>query len=639
MTPNRDSSTEAWPEEAPLDVLVVASWFPTYDDPATGRFVADQVEAVAATGRARPTVVTFDQALLTGGASARGRQGEAVMAAAAVAARTAQPLGLRPAWGTDPAIAVVRLTVPDGLTLGAGPAHGAVHRARILDVLADRLVAAGPARGIVHAHTGYPDGAAAVTLADRLGWPLVVTEHSSFVDKILANPARRDAYERMLGRAHRLFAVSAMLAAELRTAFPDHAATIDVLPNAVPIELFEPAGSAGRVPDELLFVGYRKANKGIETLLRAIGIAHRDRPSVRLRLVGQTKDQEEERGWHDLAASLGITDIVAFDEPTNRAGVAAAMARASLFVHPSPRETFGVVAVEALAAGLPVVATDSGGVTEILGDEPERLGALVPANDPDALAAAIIATLDRAAEFDPAVLRASVERRFGRQFVAERLLVAYRDALATRPAPAAALEIEVGSAGSTVAANVLVALDRPRAAVRLARLPAALRDRLVVVTAIEPAGVTLPTVDRVVELDIDVHWRVPVATLPAGVPAPLARLVRLARNPLGTVRRRLGLDAGSERSLAPATAAIDRLVGQLGAGRDGGMDVIALDGHDHLAVAPLVTTGRIHLFPGGLRRLADASLSTLVDAAADRVDELPGRDELPSGAEAGVAED
>ncbi|HEY8846114.1 MAG TPA: glycosyltransferase, partial [Candidatus Limnocylindrales bacterium] len=322
--------------------------------------------------------------------------------------------------------------------------------------------------------------------------------------------------------------------------------------------------------------------------------------------------------------------------PTNRAGVAAAMARASLFVHPSPRETFGVVAVEALAAGLPVVATDSGGVTEILGDEPERLGALVPADDPDALAAAIIATLDRAAEFDPAVLRASVERRFGRQFVAERLLVAYRDALATRPAPAAALAIKVGAAVSTVAANVLVALDRPRAAVRLARLPAELRDRLVVVTAIEPADVTLPTVHRVVELDIDVHWRVPVATLPAGVPAPLARLVRLARNPLGTVRRRLGLDAGSERSLAPATAAIDRLVAQLGAGPGGpggGPEVIALDGHDHLAVAPLVASGRIRLFPGGLRRLADASLSTLVDAAPDRVDELP------SGAQAGVAED
>jgi hypothetical protein len=157
------------------------------------------------------------------------------------------------------------------------------------------------------------------------------------------------------------------------------------------------------------------------------------------------------------------------------------------------------------------------------------------------------------------------------------------------------------------------------------------------VTAIEPVTVTLPTVHRVVELDIDVHWRVPVATLPVGLPVPLARLVRLARNPLGTVRRRLGLDAGSERSLAPATAAIDRLVGQLAAGADGGTEVIALDGHDHLAVAPLVTTGRIRLYPGGLRRLADASLSTLAGGTADRWDQLPGGGELPSGAEAGVA--
>jgi glycogen(starch) synthase len=620
-TPIPGGQDEPGPEAPPIDVIVVASWFPTYDDPATGRFVADQVEAIAATGRARPTVVTFDQALLTGGASARGRQAEAVMAAAAAAVRTAEPLGLTPAWGIEPGIPVVRLTLPDGLTLGAGPAHAAVHRARILDELADRLVAGGPTRGIVHAHTGYPDGAAAVTLADRLGWPLVVTEHSSFVDKILANPARRVAYERMLDRAHRLFAVSGMLAAELREAFPDHASTIEVLPNAVPIELFESGAVDGRVPDELLFVGYRKANKGIENLLRAVAIAFAERPTVRLRLIGQTKDLDEERGWHDLAAALGIAAIVTFDEPRDRAGIAAAMTRASLFVHPSPRETFGVVAVEALAAGLPVVATDSGGVTEILGPDPGRLGALVPANDPESLAAAIIATLDRGPEFDPAVLRASVERRFGREFVAERLLVAYREALAARSSTVdGSLAIEVGPAGPIVMPQVLVALDRARAAVRLARLPASLRDRITVVTAIEPAGVGLPNVHRVVEVDIDVHWRVPLATLPPGVPAPIGRLVRLARDPLGTVRRRLGRDAGSERSLTAATGAITRLIDQVPTDSGRSPEVVALDGHDHLAVAPLVASGRIRLFPGGLRRLADATLSASPSEGADGAD-------------------
>jgi hypothetical protein len=133
---------------------------------------------------------------------------------------------------------------------------------------------------------------------------------------------------------------------------------------------------------------------------------------------------------------------------------------------------------------------------------------------------------------------------------------------------------------------------------------------MTVVTAVEPAGVGLPKVHRVVEVDIDGHWRVPVATLPPGLPAPVGRLVRLARDPLGTIRRRLGLDAGSERSLAWATAEVGRVVDQLPGATPGAAEVVALDGHDHLAVAPLVEAGRIRLFPGGLRRLADASLST-----------------------------
>jgi hypothetical protein len=291
------------------------------------------------------------------------------------------------------------------------------------------------------------------------------------------------------------------------------------------------------------------------------------------------------------------------------------MSQASLFVHASPRETFGVVAVEALASGLPVVATDSGGVTEILGAEPARLGALVPANDPEAFAAAIVSTLDRRADFDPVRLRAAVERRFGRQFVAERLLVAYRDALTTRPDAAGDLAIEVGPPSPSVPPQVLVALDRARAAVRLARLPSSLRAGLVVVTAVEPAGVALPTVQRVVEVEIDVHWRVPVATLPGGVPPSVGRLVRLARDPLGTMRRRLGLDAGSERSLGAATASIARVVERLPADATGAVEIIALDGHDYLAVERLVSSGRVRLFPGGLRRLADISLATGLNAA------------------------
>jgi hypothetical protein len=137
-----------------------------------------------------------------------------------------------------------------------------------------------------------------------------------------------------------------------------------------------------------------------------------------------------------------------------------------------------------------------------------------------------------------------------------------------------------------------------------------LRDGLVVVTAAEPASVTLPSVQRVVEVDVDVHWRVPVASLPAGIPASVGRIIRLARNPVGTIRRRLGLDAGSERSLRAASAAIAGAVEQLPTAPTDAPEVIALDGHDYLAVERLVSSDRVRLFPGGLRRLADTSLTT-----------------------------
>ncbi len=104
------------------------------------------------------------------------------------------------------------------------------------------------ARGVVHAHTVYPDGAGAVAFAERLGWPLVITEHSSFVEQIVAVPAVRARYEGALAAAHTVLAVSEMLAGELRAAFPPQAAKIAVLPNAVPVELVRSgaAGGAGR---------------------------------------------------------------------------------------------------------------------------------------------------------------------------------------------------------------------------------------------------------------------------------------------------------------------------------------------------------------------------------------------------------
>jgi hypothetical protein len=202
---------------------------------------------------------------------------------------------------------------------------------------------------------------------------------------------------------------------------------------------------------------------------------------------------------------------VRFDPPANRAEVAAAMTEASLFVHASPRETFGMVAAEALASGLPVVGTDSGGVTEVLGPEPDALGAIVERDSPEALATGILATLGRRAAFDPTALRASIERRFGAGQVAERLARIYQEAIdgssndgssngrgratasSGRGARGGASErtrtdVSVVPVTRTSGRAVLVALDRDAAAARLARWPASARERLTLITASDASG-------------------------------------------------------------------------------------------------------------------------------------------------------
>jgi glycosyltransferase involved in cell wall biosynthesis len=601
-----------------LDVLVVSSWFPAYDDPAAGRFVADQVEALDATGKVFVRVITFDPARLTGGSVSRQRQADAILSASVAAIGSAEPLFIAPAWGIDGRLPVGRLSIPDGTTAAAGAEHAAIHRERALLALADRLTAADrlSSPGIVHAHTVYPDGAAAASLAERLGWPLLVTEHSSFVDQIIAHPGRRSRYERTLAAAHGVMAVSATLAGELQARFPEHAAKITIMPNAVPLAQFQPAPADARVADQLVFVGRRKETKGIEVLLAATAIAQATRPSITLRLLGRAPDDATEARWRSLSRELGIEDVVAFEDAVDRGTIAAALAGASLFVHPSPRETFGVVAVEALASGTPVVATDSGGVTEIMGPEPDRVGAVVEPHDPLALAAAIIATLDRRATFDPFALRASVERRFGAEYVAERLLVAYRRAAAdsrtnrtTRAQVAGPRAAARPPAQATGGRTIVVALDREQAVRRLAPLPEPLRAEIVLVTARSTArgaasAVAAIGIGRVVEVDVG-------SRAPSEGGAGLGRrrrggrLARLFVDPVESVRRVLGRGVGSAHWAAPATIALAALAGERGADDTGISEIVAVDGHDQLAATPVVRSGRAAASAGGLRRLAD----------------------------------
>jgi glycosyltransferase involved in cell wall biosynthesis len=108
-------------------------------------------------------------------------------------------------------------------------------------------------------------------------------------------------------------------------------------------------------------------------------------PGATLRVVGKPATDAYERALRRFVADLGLDDAVVFTGYATDAEVAAAYTTADVLVVTSEHEGFGVPVVEAMAAGLPVVAYDQGAVPEVLGDA----GVLVASRDPYTLAESI----------------------------------------------------------------------------------------------------------------------------------------------------------------------------------------------------------------------------------------------------------
>jgi hypothetical protein len=347
-----------------------------------------------------------------------------------------------------------------------------------------------------------------------------------------------------------------------------------VLPNVVPLSRFpQPSATDQRDLDELLWVGARAPHKGFETLIRAFAAVHARRAALHLRAIGPSTPDDERR-WRELVDELGIDGAVELEPPAAREDVAAAMRRAGLLVHPSPFETFGMVAAEALASGLPVAATPSGGVEAILDGDPQR-GEVAAAPTPEALADAIERLRDRLDSVDRPALRQSVEARYAPKIVAARTLALYEEA-GPGAAPEAPTSATLSALERPPIVGAVVVGSHGSAAARLEGLP----------------GGRLPI--RLV--------RPAFALVRAGMSGERGLLTRVARLRSGR----------PPKPSDPIEDAWRDLGGEGGAGR---VVLVPADAEDVTAIASTFGgTGAAHLAPGSLRWLGDVR-----DASAGRV--------------------
>jgi glycosyltransferase involved in cell wall biosynthesis len=241
---------------------------------------------------------------------------------------------------------------------------------------------------LIHAHQALPDGAVAARLSRDLGVPYFVTVHGTDVNRGLEDggaTARRII--EVLHGAAAVVAVSGVLARRLRAlAALD---VVHVVHNGVP------TGLHGMPPAEYLpgrrvvmAAGRLVPQKGFEQVLEALARLRDDHPDLHGVVSGEGVIR---RDLTALAARLGIADRVEFTGRLEHRELLAMMARADVFALPSAPEGFGLVHLEAMAQGTPVIGCLDQGPADFIEDGVS--GYLVPYGDVGALARAIAAAL------------------------------------------------------------------------------------------------------------------------------------------------------------------------------------------------------------------------------------------------------
>jgi glycosyltransferase involved in cell wall biosynthesis len=204
------------------------------------------------------------------------------------------------------------------------------------------------------------------------------------------------------------------------------------LPNMVHRQFLEaplPAAPRRRAPFVFLSLSGLVPNKNVDGMLQAFQRVRQRDSGVLLRIGGEGPERPR---LEAMARELGIAEHVSFLGKVERHSVPAVVAAADAYVLASHYETFGIALIEALAMGLPAVATRCGGPETILS---ERQGILVPTGDVDALAAGMLRLLEHQEDFDRARIRLECRARFSEEAVVDLLSRGYQKILHSNDQP------------------------------------------------------------------------------------------------------------------------------------------------------------------------------------------------------------
>ncbi len=379
-------------------ILFIPSWYPSVDAPLLGTFFREQAEMFAEIGH-KVGVLHARFHHLPSPTWLKG---------------PSQPISM----AVENNLAVVRASKR---LFQPGPFHNipSIYRSFVRShekfalKMYDAYKAVHGAPDIIHAKATMWGAVLAKAIAERENIPYLVTVHSSVFARNIVGPREKVTATLALKSANRLLSVSSTLAKDLERILGIHASKFTTVPNMIDVEKFPYTPLPKNTTFTFGYMANLVNDKGHETLLKAF----KKVTNAKLLLAG---DGPLRKQLEKLTSVFGIDDRVEFVGAIPREKACEFFQAVDAFVHPSRYETFGIVLIEALSTGRPVVATRCGGPNDIVRNED---GILVDVDDVDGLAEAMANMIGM--EWDTKLMRDGVEARYTKAAIRKQFLDIY----------------------------------------------------------------------------------------------------------------------------------------------------------------------------------------------------------------------
>lgn len=274
---------------------------------------------------------------------------------------------------------------------------------------------------LVHAHS-YRAGVSAALIAKKLRVPLLITEHNSiFLRKALHGFEYHKA-----AFAYRSAVRILPVSTALQRAIQDYGFSTQsqVIGNTFDPEVFFP-GPVNRELEKLHLITVTNLIplKGVSTLLQALKNVSSRLPEWDLLIIG---DGPERSSLIQQASELGLLNQISFSGMLTKPQIAEALRGSHLYILSSSHETFSVATLEALACGVPVLATACGGPEDFITPE---VGILIPPNNQTAMENELVKVVSRIDQFDRNKIAQIIRSRYSYTAIGEQIHQAYHTVL------------------------------------------------------------------------------------------------------------------------------------------------------------------------------------------------------------------